>query len=199
REFFTSPDGVDQIDAVCFVAQASLARLTPTQKYVFDSILSIFSKDIAENIRTLVTFADDQVPPVLEAINVAEVPCPKDKKGFPVHFKFNNSAIFAQRPAPGNFVNNTSPDIVSKEEEDEAYDNSFAAMFWKLGLNSMRKFFSALSKIETKSLRLTNEVLRERQQLQAAIEGLQPVIKVSLTKLEEIRRTEQALKQHQIN
>ncbi|XP_060706703.1 uncharacterized protein LOC132832639 [Hemiscyllium ocellatum] len=174
REFFTSPDGVDQIDAVCFVAQASLARLTHTQKYVFDSILSIFGKDIADNIRILVTFTDDQAPPVLEAINVAEIPCPKDKKGFPVHFKFNNS-------------------------EDEAYDNSFAAMFWKLGLNSMRKFFSVLSKMETKSLRLTNEVLRERQQLQAAVEGLQPVIKVSLTKLEEIRKTEQALKQHQVN
>ncbi|XP_060706697.1 uncharacterized protein LOC132832633 [Hemiscyllium ocellatum] len=180
REFFTSPDGVDQIDAVCFVARASLARLTHTQKYVFDSILSIFGKDIAENIRILVTFTDVQVPPVLEAINVAKIPCPKDKKGFPVHFKFNNSAIFAQRP----------------EEEDS---DIFDAMFWKMGSNSMRKFFSALSKMETKSLRLTKEVLRERQQLEAAIEGLQPQIQMGLTKLEEIRKTHEALNQHQLN
>ncbi|XP_072406441.1 uncharacterized protein [Chiloscyllium punctatum] len=196
REFFTSPGGVDQIDAVCFVAQASLARLTPTQKYVFDSILSIFGKDIAENIRILVTFADGQIPPVLEAINVAEVPCPKDKKGFPVHFKFNNSAIFAQRPAPDNSVNKRGPDDSSEEEEDS---DTFDAMFWKMGSKSMRKFFSALSKMETKSLRLTKEVLRERQQLEAAIEGLQPQIKMGLTKLEEIRKTQQALNQHQLD
>ncbi|XP_067833753.1 uncharacterized protein, partial [Heptranchias perlo] len=178
REFFNSPDGVDQINAVCFVAQASLPRLTHTQKYVFDSILSIFGKDIAENIQILVTFADGQVPPVLEAINVAEVPCPKDKKGRPVHFKFNNSAIFAQ-----------------KEEDGDNFD----AMFWTMGSNSMRKFFAALSKMEAKSLRLTKEVLRERQQLQAAIEGLQPQIHAGLTKLEEIRKTKQAINQHQVN
>ncbi|XP_062894940.1 uncharacterized protein LOC134341108 [Mobula hypostoma] len=102
REFFTSPQGVDQIHAVCFVVQASLARLTHTQKYIFDSILSVFGKDIAENIQILVTFADGKHPTVLEALNAAEVPCPKDKNGVPVHFKFNNSVMFANCPATGS-------------------------------------------------------------------------------------------------
>uniref|UniRef100_A0A7N6B5I6 AIG1-type G domain-containing protein n=1 Tax=Anabas testudineus TaxID=64144 RepID=A0A7N6B5I6_ANATE len=93
RNLFSSNDGVSEIDAVCFVVQSSLARLTPTQKYVFDSILSIFGKDVAENIRVLVTFADGQRPPVLEAINVSGVPCPKTEDGLPAHFKFNNSAL----------------------------------------------------------------------------------------------------------
>ncbi|XP_078073777.1 uncharacterized protein LOC144496987 isoform X2 [Mustelus asterias] len=196
REFFTSPDGADQIDAVCFIAQASLARLTQTQKYVFDSILSIFGKDIAENIQILVTFADGQVPPVLEAINVAEVPCPKDKKGFPVHFKFNNSAVFAQSSAPGNSANKRNPDDTEDEEED---GDNFDSMFWKMGSNSTKRFFAALNKMETKSLRLTKEVLKERQQLEVAIEGLQPQITAGLTKLEEIRKTQQALNQHQVD
>ncbi|XP_038671293.1 uncharacterized protein LOC119975576 [Scyliorhinus canicula] len=195
REFFTSPDGVDHIDTVCFVAQASLARLTHTQKYVFDSILSIFGKDIAENIQILVTFADGQDPPILEAINVAEVPCPKDKKGFPVHFKFNNSAIFAQSSASGNSANKRSSDGSDDEEEN----NNFDAMFWKMGSNSMTKFFRALNQMETKSLLLTKEVLEERQQLEAAIAGLQPQINAGLTKLEEIRKTQQALNQHQVD
>uniref|UniRef100_A0A667ZTH0 Septin-type G domain-containing protein n=1 Tax=Myripristis murdjan TaxID=586833 RepID=A0A667ZTH0_9TELE len=90
RNLFSAKLGVSEIDAVCFVAQASLRRLTPTQKYVFDSMLSIFGKDVAENIRILVTFADGQRPPVLEAIIASEVPCPKTNKGVPVHFKFNN-------------------------------------------------------------------------------------------------------------
>ncbi|KAA8577579.1 hypothetical protein FQN60_016519 [Etheostoma spectabile] len=95
RNLFSADCGVSEIDAVCFVAQAALARLTPSQKYVFDSVLSIFGKDVAENIRVLVTFADGQQPPVLEAINASGVPCPKTKNGLPVHFKFNNSALFA--------------------------------------------------------------------------------------------------------
>ncbi|XP_072115057.1 uncharacterized protein [Mobula birostris] len=194
REFFTSPQGVDQIDAVCFVAQASLARLTQTQKYVFDSILSIFGKDIAENIQILVTFADGKRPPVLEALKVAEVPCPKDKNGMPIHFKFNNSVIFAQRPVSGNAAKKRSSDDSGEEEED---DDNFDAMFWKMGTNSMKKFFRALDTMEPKSLVLTKEVLRERNQLEATMKGLQNQIQVGLTKLEELKKTQQVLEQHQ--
>ncbi|KAF3857729.1 hypothetical protein F7725_010930 [Dissostichus mawsoni] len=82
--------GVSEIDA------ASLARLTPSQKYVFDSVLSIFGNDVTENLQVLVTFADGQRPPVLEAINASGVPCPKTEDGLPVHFTFNNYALFAQ-------------------------------------------------------------------------------------------------------
>ncbi|XP_051899565.1 uncharacterized protein LOC127585890 isoform X1 [Pristis pectinata] len=194
REFFTSPQGVDQIDAVCFVVQASLARLTHTQKYIFDSILSIFGKDIAESIHVLVTFADGQHPPVLQALQVAEVPCTKDENGRPVHFKFNNSAIFAQRPASGNSTNMGSFDNSGDTEED---DDNFDAMFWKMGENSMKKFFQALTTMKAKSLRLTREVLKERQQLEVAVEGLQIKIRVGLTKLEELRKTQQVMNQHQ--
>ncbi|XP_072885905.1 uncharacterized protein [Hemitrygon akajei] len=192
REFFTSPQGVDRIDAVCFVVQASLARLTHTQKYIFDSILSVFGKDIEENIQILVTFADGQAPPVLEALKVAEVPCPKDKNGAPVHFKFNNSVVFAQCPASGKAAGKDTSD-----DSEEEHDDNFDAMFWKMGENSMKKFFRALSKMEAKSLSLTKEVLREREQLETTVEGLQVQIRVGLTKQEELRKTQQVLNQHQ--
>ncbi|XP_072115068.1 uncharacterized protein [Mobula birostris] len=192
REFFTSPQGVDQIDAVCFVVQASLARLTHTQKYIFDSILSVFGKDIEENVQILVTFADGQPPPVLEALKVAEVPCPKDKNGMPVHFKFNNSVVFAQCMA-----SRKAADKDTSDDSEEEHDDNFDAMFWKMGENSMKKFFRALNKMETKSLSLTREVLMERKQLETAVEGLQVQIRVGLTKLEELRKTQQVLNQHQ--
>ncbi|XP_069488515.1 uncharacterized protein [Ambystoma mexicanum] len=182
REFFSTPDGVDHIDAVCFVAQSSLARLTHSQRYIFDSILSIFGKDIADNILLLVTFADGQKPPVLEAIRVAEMPCPMDN-GTPVHFKFNNSALFAYNGVDG---------AMEIAEEDENFDK----MFWKMGVNSLKKFFMALSKLETKSLRLTKEVLEERKQLEVVVEGLQPQIRAGLTKQEEIRKTKSVLEQN---
>lgn len=180
RSLFSAEHGVTEIDAVCFVAQASLARLTPTQKYVFDSVLSIFGKDVAENIRVLVTFCDGQRPPVLEAINAAGVPCPKNN-GLPEHFKFNNSALFA--------------DNKSANEADD--DENFDQMFWNMGTKSMKRFFAALNLIKTKSLTLTKEVLRERKRLENSIENLQMRVKVGLAKLEEIKETSEQLKEHE--
>ncbi|XP_068196038.1 uncharacterized protein [Antennarius striatus] len=180
RNLFTSNVGVSEIDAVCFVAQAALARLTPSQKYVFDSVLSIFGKDVAENIRVLVTFADGQRPPVLEAIIKSGVPCPKTADGLPNHFKFNNSALFAHN-----------------QSSDSDDDGGFDQMFWNMGTKSMRRFFAALTVIETKSLMMTQEVLRERQHLENSIENLQKQVKVGLAKLEEIKETTEKLKEHE--
>ncbi|KAA0725503.1 hypothetical protein E1301_Tti010335 [Triplophysa tibetana] len=182
HEFFSQPGGIDHIDAVCFVVQASLARLTHTQKYVFDSILSIFGKDIAENIIMLVTFADGNRPPVLEAIKVSQVPCSTDKSGEPLYFRFNNSALF---------INNNKP-----EEAEEDDFGEFDQMFWKLGNSSLRNFFKSLEQMKTKSLSLTKEVLKERQRLEILVEGLQPQINAGLTKLDEIRKTNAVLEQH---
>ncbi|KAI3374356.1 hypothetical protein L3Q82_005959 [Scortum barcoo] len=92
---FSAELGVGEVDAVCLVLQDALARLTPSQIFVFESVLSIAGRDVAENIRVLVTFADCKRPPVLEAINATGVPCPKTTDRLPVHFKFNNSALFA--------------------------------------------------------------------------------------------------------
>ncbi|XP_059826654.1 uncharacterized protein LOC132394472 [Hypanus sabinus] len=192
RELFTAQRGIDQIDAVCFVVQASLAHLAHTEKYIFDSILSVFGKDIAENIQILVTFADGQRPPVLEALKVAEVPCLKDKNGMPVHFKFNNSVVFSQRLEPVNAADKGTSDDSGEDDVD-----NFDAMFWKMGENSMKKFFRALSKMEAKCLSLTREVLREREQLETTVEGLQVQIQAGLSKQEELRKTQQFLNQHQ--
>ncbi|XP_067392521.1 uncharacterized protein [Emydura macquarii macquarii] len=178
RAFFSTPGAIDHIDAICVIVQASLARLTHAQKYVFDSVLSIFGKDIKDNIQILITFADGQTPPVLEAIKESDVPCAKDGQGMPIHFKFNNSALFASNAgtAAGSFT--------------------FDEMFWKMGAMSMKTFFESLCKLETRSLTLTYEVLRERKTLETAVEGLQPQIKAGLMKLEQLRKTQEALEQH---
>ncbi len=82
-------------------------------------MLSVFGKDVTENIRVLVTFADGRHPPVLEAINASGVPCPKTEDGLPVHLKINNSALFAD--------NRSS----AAHSDDE--DGSFDKMFWNTG------------------------------------------------------------------
>ncbi|KAL7386030.1 hypothetical protein ABVT39_003120 [Epinephelus coioides] len=184
RNLFSAELGVSHIDAVCFVAQAASARLTPTQKYVFDSVLSIFGKDIAENIRVLVTFADGQKPPVLEAIKASGVPCPQTTEGQPLHFKFNNSAFF---------TDNKSSAEGGMSEDDE--DGSFDKMFWDMGTKSMKRFFAALNVMDTKSLTMTKEVLRERKQLENSVENLKTCVRVGLAKLEEIKERTDKLKE----
>ncbi|XP_075034338.1 uncharacterized protein LOC142095288 [Mixophyes fleayi] len=175
RTFFSSDNGIDQINAVCFVVQAAFARLTHAQKYIFNSVFSIFGKDIKDNIFILINFSDGARPPVLEAIKDADIPCTLGSNGDPIHFKFNNSALFANK---------------------QASNVSFDEMFWNMGAHSMKTFFSDLNKLETKSLKLTKEVLRERKQLEMTLHSLQTQIKAGLVKLDEIRKTEEALKQN---
>ncbi|XP_059915976.1 uncharacterized protein LOC132463690 isoform X1 [Gadus macrocephalus] len=195
RNLFTSAKGVFEIDAICFVTQASQVRLTASQKYVFDSVLAIFGKDVAENICILVTFADGQQPPVLEAINAAKIPCPKTDKDLPVHHKFNNSALFAENKSFSDRADQDSKS--SKYPKEKKMDvNNFDAMFWAMGASSMETFFIALGQMTTKSLQLTKEVLNERKQLEVAVEGIQPQVRAGLAKLDEIRSTQQQIEKH---
>jgi len=171
KDLFTNdgPEAIETIHAVCFVIQAPLVRLTTQQKYVFDQVQSIFGKDIAENIFVLITFADGNEPPVLAALKEI-VPQAKT-------FEFNNSALFADNSA--------------------GQRSNMSQKFWKMGNDSFENFFKFLTKVNPKSLKLTAEVLKEREHLEACLLGLQPEIKRGLSKLEEIRQEENILKQHE--
>ena len=178
KEFFSKSgdDGIDHIDGIGFVTQSALARLTPTQRYIFNSILSIFGKDVANNIFMMVTFADGQPPPVMAAVKDA---------GFPYceSYKFNNSALFA------------SNDIETDDEDPE--EDNFDKMFWRMGTVSFKKFFADFHKATPTSLQLTREVLDERERLETTVSGLQPQINRGLAKIEEMRQEEEVLQQHE--
>ena len=90
KDFFSlrGDAGIDQIHGIGFVTQSALARLTHTQKYVFDSVLSVFGKDIKGNIFIMATFADSGKPAVKGAIKEAKIPYCQ------LH-KFNNEPLFA--------------------------------------------------------------------------------------------------------
>ena len=104
--------GIDQLHGIGFVAQAPLARLTMAQQYVFDTILSVFGRDVADNIFLMITFADEVKPPVLDAVKAADVP-------YQAFFKFNNSVLFASKLA----------------------DDEFDRMFWKMGTKNFDELF----------------------------------------------------------
>jgi hypothetical protein len=158
------PGGIDQLHGIGFVAQASLARLTHTQKYIFDSILAIFGKDVAKNVFMMITFADGQVPPVLEAVQASKI-------SYDAHFKFNNSALYCDNK-----------------------QSQFDKLFWEMGIASQSNFFTSLQRMSAISLSLTRKVLDEREQLEAIMTGLQDQIQRGLEKIERLRKTKEDVK-----
>ena len=179
--FFTAEghNGINHIDAIGFVIQSSLVRLTPSQRYLFNSILSLFGKNVANNIFMLLTFADVQKPQVLNGINEAVLP-------YATYFKFNNSVLY---------VNNKEE---TSDAGEEGADKSFDRMFWKMGIASYRKFLNAMQTMEPRSLVLTQEVLRERRHLEAKVESIHQKIKVRLMKQEELTIEKDLIKKYDI-
>ncbi|XP_040211230.1 uncharacterized protein LOC120941707 isoform X2 [Rana temporaria] len=180
REFF-SKCKFTEIDAICFVVQSSLARLTPTQVYIYDNILSIFGKDIKDNIVFFTTFADFEEPNVLSAITEADVPCAKSKDGKPVYFMVNNSMLYA----------NNRPGEVGKRA------CKAQEMQWEVGMESIEKFFlQYLPELASKDLTLTKEVLAKRNALEVSLDGLVQKFEEVTGKQHELEQTERILNEH---
>ena len=158
KEFFNSKEyPVDEISSIGLVIQASQARLTAEQMYVFNSVQNIFGNDVTKNICLLFTFADAQPPPALETVKKEKIPFPEDGV-----FKFNNSALYAK-----------------KDDESNGY-------YWKFGTDGLEKFFRHIRQITPTSLTLTKEVLNERENLQLTLVALQNWISEGFLKLENI-------------
>ena len=165
REFFSTrgEHGIDHLNGVGFVTQASLPRLTPSQKYIFDSILGIFGNNVSSNMFLMTTFSDNQEPLVLSAVKAAEIPHGSI-------FRFNNSALFAKPTTDG-----------------------FNRLFWELSMESFSKFFSEFRRADPVSTQLMKEVLMERQRLEALLQGLQDKISTGLDKVNELFEEEKLL------
>ena len=159
--------GIDQIDAVGFVVQSSLPRLTKSQKYTYDSVLSVFGKNFLGNIFMLLTFSDGQRPQVLDSLKEADFPC-EDK-----YFKFNNSALYATNIEP---------------QDDDQSEFKFNRKFWKTSYTSYKQFLDHLNKVEPISLSMSKETLYKKQQFQVCLAGLQIDIQLALNKLDQLER-----------
>ncbi|XP_035609528.1 uncharacterized protein LOC118369171 [Oncorhynchus keta] len=176
-EMFRSTNGIHQIDAVGLVVKATENRLNDRQKYIFDAVLSIFGME--KNIVTLITHSDGRPPKnALEAITRANVPCAKNDRNQPVHFAFNNCQC----------------EVFDEDDEDcEEYVSSQKTS-WDKGAKSMDKFLNY--KIEPKSVKMTEGVLRERKHLEACVSNLRERIHMVDLKQDEIKQTQGALKEH---
>jgi hypothetical protein len=167
-----------ELNVVGFVVQSSLARLTSSQTYIFNSVLEIFGKDIGENILFLTTFSDGDEPKVLAAIKEAKLPCKPDSDGSPCYKSFNNYVIY-KSPKSGN----------AKQQKKLSLD-------WEESLENFESFFQELSNMEPKSLQMTKEVLSNRKQLEVKLKWVEKAISKHLMKMEELRKKEVLIAVH---
>ncbi|XP_018927132.1 uncharacterized protein LOC109054307 [Cyprinus carpio] len=177
---FQSNDGVCEVDAVCFVIQASKNRLSDRQHYIFSSVLSLFGKDIVNNIVFLITHSDGLPPKnVIGAINKAKIPCRRDKSGQPVYFLFNN------RQAEGRHT---------RERHIRAQRDA-----WEDSVDGMKHFLQSLDEKNRRSLELTSNVLIERIRFEAYICNLQLRVQEKESKKAERLQIQKALRQNKEN
>ena len=153
--------GIDSLNAVAFVVLSSLARLEATQQYVFDQILKLFGKNVADNFLIVSTFADGGEPQVLAALKEAKIPTDYVSK-------FNNSALFARRDGDNGEINQ---------------------FFWKIAQTGYNSIFKInIKKMQPKSLTLTQKVLSKRNKLQTTIINLHNNINLGISQLHEIEQ-----------
>ena len=172
---FLSVSGFDSINAVGFVTEASSARLTPTQKYIFHSILSIFGKDISNSILLMATFADGKTPPVVGALREAGAT-------FRKCFRFNNSALYPEED------DEDDDGLYSEDAEQTNFDE----MFWSLTMNGFKEFFEELFHMNSRQLNLN-----EREQLTLRLQGLKLQGLWTVAKIEELKEEEKIVNQHE--
>ncbi|KAK7118876.1 hypothetical protein R3I94_022401 [Phoxinus phoxinus] len=170
-----SLEGIHEVHAVCLVIMAHQNRLSDRQTYIFDAVQSLFGRDIAENIVLLFTHSDGARPVnALKAVEEAKVKCAVNDKNQPVFFLFNN-------------------------RQSDAADVEYEMMqehSWNLSFKGMEGLFKFLDNIKPKTLKMTQDVLQNRKQLDAKLNNLQSRVKVMELKQNELKQTQEALRKN---
>ncbi|XP_053486132.1 uncharacterized protein LOC128610739 [Ictalurus furcatus] len=173
---FHNDSGVKEIDAVCLVVKSSENRLSDRQQYVFDALLSLFGKNIEDNIVIFVTHSDGLPPDnALNAIKKVGVLYRKNEENEPEHFLFNNRQA---------------------EKRNPRY-NRVLQTAWELTEDSLNVFFASLEEENRKSLEQTESVMKESKQLKACMSNLKDRIDFVERKREELSQIQKVLEENQ--
>uniref|UniRef100_A0A672LGG2 AAA+ ATPase domain-containing protein n=1 Tax=Sinocyclocheilus grahami TaxID=75366 RepID=A0A672LGG2_SINGR len=172
---FSDEDGIHYVDAVCFVMKATQNRLSEKEFYIVHSVLSLFGRNIENNIVFLLTQSGG-LPPAdaLNAIKTAEIPCRRDEDNEPVYFLFNNQ---------------------QKEKRNKKYMQALKSA-WEMGEESVNQFFTLLDEKNRKSVQMTLDVLKEHRRLEACVSNLVDKISEKELKTDELNGIQDALIQN---
>uniref|UniRef100_A0A3Q3S7V1 Septin-type G domain-containing protein n=1 Tax=Mastacembelus armatus TaxID=205130 RepID=A0A3Q3S7V1_9TELE len=176
-DLFRSEDGVHELNAVGLVMKATDNRVSDRMRYIFDSVVSLFGKDLENKIVALITQSDGRTPKnALRALETAKIKCAENEKNQPVHFLFDNC---------------------QHEDRTEEEEEEYLKLADKTTMRGMSQFTAFLEKTSPQKLEKTPDVLKDRIKLVACIQNLQDRIKSTEQKQKEVHQTLEALKKHE--
>ncbi|XP_061578353.1 uncharacterized protein LOC133444529 [Cololabis saira] len=179
-DLFRSEDGVHEMNAVGLVLKATENRVSDRMTYIFDSVMSLFGKDLEKNIIALMTHSYGMPPKnALQALEAANIKCAKNERNRPVHFLFNNCQAELR-------------DEDTREDTEVPLENA-----WRQTTKGMERFSEFLKNIRPQKLKTTVEVLKSQIRLTASIHNLQERIKLAEKMKDEIKKTQMQLKMHE--
>ncbi|KAM3600522.1 uncharacterized protein V6R79_024629 [Siganus canaliculatus] len=164
-----SENGVHEINVVGLVLKSTENRLTERLRYILDSVMSLFGKDMEKNIVALITHSDGLSPEnALQALEEAKIKVSKDEEGETIHFLFNN--------------------LQSRQRtQKETVPLKFA---WEISTGGMSQFQDFLEKTAPV------DILSDQTRLTAWIQNLQQRVEFIEFKLEEIQQAQEAVKRY---
>ncbi|KAK1794562.1 hypothetical protein P4O66_001287 [Electrophorus voltai] len=186
HKLFGMSDGVQKIDAVGLVVSSKSSRLTDRQLYIFDAVLSLFAKDVEQNIAVLITSVTNKPTNVIQAIKTSKIKCAETNGGKLVYFCFDNCHCEG--------FNAEYEDEMDEEEEADEFQKY--EKIWRKNEKNMNNFFAFLNQTQTIDLVLTESVLKQRKQLTASISNLKDRINEKELKTNELEQTKLSLTLH---
>ena len=156
--------GLESVHGIGFLTKSSETRLTPAQKYIYNSMLGIFGDDVETNILIMATFHDGGEPQILDSLKEARIPY-DDKL-----FYFNNGSLF--QPPNKSIVGNS---------------------LWLMGVGSFAKFFTKLGITQDVSIQLSRSVIDDREKLKTIASGLSEQVCIGLSKYDKLKKIKNAI------
>ncbi|XP_022624066.1 uncharacterized protein LOC111238707 [Seriola dumerili] len=174
-DLFSSENGVHEINVVGLVMKATENRVTDHLRYIFNSVMSLFGKNLEKNIVAIITHSTGMPPKaVLEALEDAKIKCARDERKQPVHFLLNNC-----------------------QNKDRTQGREYLQQADKVTMRGISQFKDFLQTSRPQKLMTTVEVLNSRIRLTACIQNLEQRIELIELKQTEIKQTQEALKKHE--
>ncbi|KAK7919328.1 hypothetical protein WMY93_010612 [Mugilogobius chulae] len=157
QDLFCLPGVVDTVNAVGLVMKATENRLDERTAYIFNSVTSLFGKDMEQNIVIMITHSSGRkAKDALKALKDAKILC-ATQKNEPVYFQFDNCQ--------------------KQTIEDDSDDDEAAKQAFMKSSKGMKKFTTFLETTKPQSLKATVEVMKERIRLTACIQNLKERVK----------------------
>ena len=141
---------IDQIDAICFVIKSSDIRLTTVQKYIFNSIIDLFDKDMIKKFIIMLTFSDPNMPKILESLNAED-------SGFENIIQYLEKDYYLKFNCSSIFNDNITDEMVK--------------IYWEMCMKSMSQFMNKIKNLKSQSLKKTRRLLHYKQRRDILIES----------------------------